>query len=88
MVMVIPAIHLAGQSSYTVNLGTTDIYSITSQPGINDYLWEAYTDANLTSPAAPADVTLTSLGAGRENEIEVQVRGVCDGCRGAGEKAS
>ncbi len=24
----------------------------------------------------------------RENEIEVQVRGVCDGCRGAGEKAS
>jgi gliding motility-associated-like protein len=71
VLLLFPVINVAGQSSFTSYVGATREYHIDDQPNITNYLWEVFTNASLTSPAAPGDVTITSLGAGREHEIEV-----------------
>ncbi|MBN2261529.1 MAG: hypothetical protein JW735_01360, partial [Prolixibacteraceae bacterium] len=62
---------MAAQNPVAVNAGTTSQYHIDKQPEIAAYNWAVYTNPELSSPAAPADVALTTLGVGRENEIEV-----------------
>jgi gliding motility-associated-like protein len=62
---------MAGQNSFSVTAGTTKIYRIDKQPNITEYIWAVYTDSYLTLLADTNDVALTSLGAGRENEIQV-----------------
>jgi hypothetical protein len=69
--MLVVANVLVAQSSFTVTLGTNREYHIDAQPSISNYLWEVYNDANLTVLTSSADVTLASLGVGREHEIEV-----------------
>lgn len=61
---------MVAQIPFPVSQGTTGQYRIDQQPDIVNYQWAVYTNAILTSPAAPSDVTLVTLGAGRENEIE------------------
>ena len=65
------AVNLAAQSPLSVTRGSVHEYQIDAKPTISNYHWEVYTDENLISQASPADVTLTTLGAGRENEIQV-----------------
>ncbi|MFA9388597.1 MAG: Ig-like domain-containing protein [Prolixibacteraceae bacterium] len=62
---------LVAQTSFTITQGTTREYQIDAQANITTYSWQVFNDANLSSLTGSADVTLTSLGAGRENEIEV-----------------
>ncbi|HNW52073.1 MAG TPA: Ig-like domain-containing protein [Prolixibacteraceae bacterium] len=63
---------MAGQSTFSVTINSTRIYKVDKQPNIISYTWNVYTDANLTKPADATDATLRSLGAGRENEVEVK----------------
>jgi len=62
---------LVAQTTFTVTQGTTKEYHIDAQPTITTYNWQVYDDSNLSSLTGSSDVTLTSLGAGRENEIQV-----------------
>jgi gliding motility-associated-like protein len=71
LLFLFPVIEMAGQTSFTSYVGATRNYHIDQQANITTYLWEVFTDANLTTAAGPGDVNLTPLGAGRENEIEV-----------------
>ncbi len=67
----VAVMNMAAQNPVAVNAGTTSQYHIDKQPEIAAYNWTVYTNQELSSPAAPADVALITLGAGRENEIEV-----------------
>jgi gliding motility-associated-like protein len=69
--MILAAIDLAAQTPLIVTVNSTQDYQIDAQTTITSYQWEAFTDENLTSLAGSDEVTLTSLGTGRENEIEV-----------------
>ncbi len=69
--LLFPAIYAVGQPSFSPAQGKTVTYRIDKQPDITNYLWQVFTNESLTSPAGPADVQLTALGTGRENEIEV-----------------
>jgi len=71
LLFLLPVINLSGQTSFSAGVGTTRTYRIDKQPNISSYIWEVFTNSNLTSLAGPADVTITSLGAGHENEIQV-----------------
>ena len=69
--IAVAATSVVAQISFTVNTGTTREYHIDKQPDIVNYNWAVYTNVNLTTPASPANVSLTALGAGRDNEIQV-----------------
>ena len=69
--LLFPAIYAVGQPSFTPEKDKSVTYRIDKQPDITNYLWQVFTNESLTSPAGPTDVQLTTLGAGRENEIEV-----------------
>lgn len=71
LLFLFPVICVSGQSSFTTYTGSTRQYHIDKKIGTTNYLWEVFTNANLTSTAGPSAVALTSLGSGRENEIEV-----------------
>ena len=70
--IAVAATSVVAQISFTVNTGTTREYHIDKQADIANYNWAVYTNVNLTIPASPANVSLTALGAGRENEIQVR----------------
>ena len=71
LLLFMGVVNLAAQTSFTVELGTTERYKIDKQDNIVEYLWQAFSDYNLTTHATTNQVILTTLDIGRENEIEV-----------------
>lgn len=67
----VAVINLAAQNPIAVNTGTLSQYHIDKQADIVNYNWAVYTNQELSSPASTVDVSLTTLGTGRENEIRV-----------------
>lgn len=72
IVWVMSVTLVAGQDSYSVYRGSVHEYKIPKTQGNYIYTWQVFTDASLTSQAAPGQVSMTPMGAGRENEIQVK----------------
>jgi len=61
-----------GQNVYKVYRGSVHEYKIPKNAFEVGYTWQVFTDVSLVSPAGAAQVLMTPLGAGRENEIKVK----------------
>ncbi len=62
----------SGQDSYKVYRGSVHEYKIAKNAFEVTYNWQVFTDVTLVSPASASQVVMSSLGVGRENEIQVK----------------
>jgi len=69
---IVFAVSAVGQSAYTVYRGSVHEYKIDKNPFEVTYNWQVFTDVALIVPASSSQITLSSLGAGRENEVQVK----------------
>lgn len=69
---IFSAVLAVGQSAYTVYRGSVHEYKIDKNPFEVTYNWQVFTDVALVVPASASQVTLASLGTGRENEVQVK----------------
>lgn len=66
------AVSAVGQEAYKVYRGAVREYKIEKNAFQVTYNWQVFTDVALVVPATTSQVLLTSLGAGRENEVQVK----------------
>jgi gliding motility-associated-like protein len=67
--MLLAAVNMAARPLYTLKQGAVGNYSIDEKPGISDYEWRVFTDAQLLNPATARQAELSTRGAG--NEVQV-----------------
>jgi len=72
LVWVSSVAFVTGQSSYKVYRGSVHEYNIAKDAFGGSYNWQVFTDVTLVSPAGASQAVITSLGSGRENEIQVK----------------
>lgn len=63
---------VAGQEAYRVYRGSVHEYKVAKTAFAYSYSWQLFNDANLTPLKAGSQVVMTTLGPGRENEIQVK----------------
>jgi gliding motility-associated-like protein len=69
ILMLLAAVNMAARPLYTLKQGAVGNYSIDEKPGISDYEWRVFTDAQLSNPASAGQAELSTQGAG--NEVQV-----------------
>jgi gliding motility-associated-like protein len=69
MLMLMAAINMAATPLYTLKQGAVGNYLIDEKPGILEYEWRVFTDAQLLNPAGTGDIELSTSVAG--NEVQV-----------------
>jgi hypothetical protein len=69
---IFSAVLAVGQSAYTVYRGSVREYKVDKNPFEVTYNWQIFTDVALVVPASASQVALSSLGTGRENEVQVK----------------
>lgn len=72
LIGVLSVAFAVGQNSYKVFRGAVREYKINKTAFAVNYSWQVFTDIGYTVPANPSQVELKTLGAGRENEIQVK----------------
>jgi gliding motility-associated-like protein len=75
---LLAALSVAGQNAYKVSQGSVREYKIERVGFDLVYNWQVFTDVALVVPANSSQVILSSLGVGRENEIQVKWNGSGD----------
>lgn len=63
---------VVGQDAYKVYRGSIHEYKIPKNTFEVSYTWQVFTDVSLVFPAGAAQVVMSTLGAGRENEIQIK----------------
>ncbi len=69
---VATTVSVVGQDTYRVYRGSVREYKIDKNPFEVTYNWQVFTDVSLVIPANSSQVSLSSLGTGRENEVQVK----------------
>jgi len=75
---IVFAVSAVGQGAYKVYRGSVREYKIEKNPFEVTYNWQVFTDVALLVPANSSQVILSSLGTGRENEVQVKWNGSGD----------
>jgi gliding motility-associated-like protein len=71
LIMLAAVVNLTAQTFITLPHGSEKEYFIDRNPNIVNYTWSVHTDAGLTLEPDAGDVSLSTLGEGREHEIGV-----------------